>query len=245
MHPGKCRARQIGDPSSSRSGYPPSYAVDGSTSTIWKSSSGGVQWLEIDLGAVYETDNASIRWDGSNRAKDFAFQYWNVATSSWVTLFSQTNNSSSTSIFNFPLTCAQKFRVYMTKPNSSRYYIKEAEINGCGCAAAIPKTDVGQFMQPAETLPSEIQLHPNFPNPFGPPPFNTRTSISFTLPKETDVTLKVYNVAGEEVITLVHARRGAGLHTAVFDATNLPSGLYFSVLQAGEVRRVQRLLFIK
>jgi 3-phytase len=238
--PGNVARGKLATASSSRSGYPPSYAVDGNTSTTWKSSSGGVQWLEIDLGAAYETDDAFIRWDGSNRAKDFSFQYWNMATSSWVTLFSQTNNGSSTSMFSFPLTCAQKFRVYMTKPNSSRYYIKEVEINGCGCTAAVPKTDVGQFMQPVETLPGEIELHPNFPNPFNP-----RTSISFTLPKETDVTLKVYNVAGEEVVTLVHERRGAGLHTAGFDAANLPSGLYFSVLQVGEVRQVQRLLFIK
>jgi len=223
--------------SSTRSGYPPSNAIDGSTSSKWKSQSGGIQWLEVDLGALYETDDAVIRWDGSNRAKDFAFQYWDGAN--WITLVSQTNNGSSTSILNFPLACAQRFRVYMTKPNSSRYYIKELEINGCSCAA-LSKTSLGSSMQPIGAISETIELHANYPNPFNP-----RTSISFNLPSEEHVVLKVYNLVGEEMATLVNERRSAGKHVVVFEAANLPSGVYFAVLQAGEVRLTRQLLFMK
>jgi len=223
--------------SSSRSGYPPGNAVDGSTSTAWKSQSGGIQWLEVDLGSTHETDDAVIRWDGSNRAKDFAFQYWDGVN--WVTLFSQTQNSSSTSIFSFALTCAQKFRVYMTKPNSSRYYIKELEINGCSCTSTL-KANMGQSSSPVAAMPDKIVLHSNYPNPFNP-----STNINFGLPTATFVTLKVYNLTGAEIATLVDGIRPAGHHTVVFDAKNLPSGVYFAVLQAGEVRQVQRLLLMR
>jgi len=235
--PGNVARGKSATASSVRSGYPASYAVDGNTSTKWKSNSGGVQWLEVDLGSPHETDDAVIRWDGSNRAKDFEFQYWDG--SNWVSLFSQTNNGNSTSTINFAATCAQKFRVYMTKPNSSRYYIKELEINGCPCTT-LSKSSFGQIAPPVNQTPNEIILQPNYPNPFNP-----RTNINFTLPQEAQVTLKVYSLAGAEVATLVNGRREAGAHTVVFDAANLPSGVYFSILQAQEVRQVQRLLLMK
>jgi PKD repeat protein len=235
--PGNVARGKSATASSVRSGYPPSYAVDGNTSTKWKSNSGGVQWLEVDLGSPHETDDAVIRWDGSNRAKDFEFQYWDGA--SWVKLFGQANNSNSTSTINFAATCAQKFRVYMTKPNSSRYYIKELEINGCPCAT-VSKSSLEQAAPPLNQIPNEIILQPNYPNPFNP-----RTNINFTLPQAAPVMLKVYNLAGAEVATLVNGRREAGAHTVVFDAANLPSGVYFSILQVQEVRQVPRLLLMK
>jgi hypothetical protein len=92
----------------------------------------------------------------------------------------------------------------------------------------------------AAAIPREIVLHQNYPNPFNP-----STSIGFSLPQETHVTLRIYNLIGEEVATLVDGVRSAGVHTAIFDAKHLPSGVYFSVLQAGEVRQVRRLVFMK
>jgi len=235
--PGNVALGKSATASSVRSGYPASYAVDGNTGTKWKSNTGGVQWLEVDLGSTYETANAVIRWDGSNRAKDFEFQYWDG--SNWISLFSQTNNGNSTSTINFAATCAQKFRVYMTKPNSSRYYLKELEINGCPCAT-ISKSSFGQVSPPASQMPNEITLHPNFPNPFNP-----RTKINFTLSQEAPVSLKIYNLAGAEVATLVNGWRETGAHAVVFDGADLPSGVYFSILQARNVRQVQRLLLVK
>jgi hypothetical protein len=92
----------------------------------------------------------------------------------------------------------------------------------------------------AAVIPNEITLHNNYPNPFNP-----STNISFGLPSEGHVSLKVYNLLGQEVATLVDERRIAGFHTVTFQPADLASGVYFYVLQAGETRLTRRLVFMK
>jgi len=238
--PGNVALGKAATASSASSGDPASKAVDGNTGTKWKSDAGGTQWLEVDMGSNYASGSAVIRWDGSRRAKDFQFQYFNTGTSIWVTLYSQTNNGSSTSTFSFASTCAQRFRVNMTKGNSSRYGINELEIIGCQCAAAGSKAGGASLQEPAQFASDAIALEQNYPNPFNP-----NTTIRFRLPHETVVKLNVYNVIGEEVAVLVNDRHRAGRHAVVFEAKHLPSGIYFAVLQADEVKSVQRLLLMK
>jgi PKD repeat protein len=183
--------------SSSSSGDPPSRAVDGSTSTKWKSNAGGTQWLEVDLGSTYETNNAIIRWDGSRRAKDFQFQYFNTSTSAWVTLYSKTNNGSSTSTLSFALTCAQRFRVYMTKGNSSRYGINELEIIGCPCTAAGSKANGASLQEPAHVIPDL-----------------NRAAAKLSQPVQPQHNLPLQLATGDvrHIESLQRARRGSG-HT--------------------------------
>jgi len=93
----------------------------------------------------------------------------------------------------------------------------------------------------AETnLPSDFYLAPSYPNPFNP-----STTIRFGLPHAARVSLKVYNVLSAEVATLVDEQKSAGEHTVNFTPKNLPSGLYFAVLKAGEARLVQRMIYAK
>jgi hypothetical protein len=72
-----------------------------------------------------------------------------------------------------------------------------------------------------DVVPEVFHLHHNYPNPFNP-----STTIAFTLPRDEFVTLKVFNVLGQEVRTLVNEKRNAGLHRVVFDAAGLTSGVY-------------------
>jgi hypothetical protein len=76
-------------------------------------------------------------------------------------------------------------------------------------------------------VPAEFSLLQNYPNPFNP-----ATKIAFTLPVESHLTLKVFNILGEEVTTLYNASMGAGSHNLDFDASNLNSGIYFYQLEA-------------
>jgi hypothetical protein len=89
-------------------------------------------------------------------------------------------------------------------------------------------------------MPEEFILEQNYPNPFNPD-----TQIRFGLPQESYMTIKVYTINGAEIRTLVDAHYPAGVHDITFNAENLPSGTYFYVMQAGEVRLVRRLMLVK
>lgn len=78
-----------------------------------------------------------------------------------------------------------------------------------------------------ENIPTQFELSQNYPNPFNP-----ETSIKFSIPKESNVSLKIYDVLGNEVATLVNEVKQAGVYNVNFNAKNLTSGLYIYKLQA-------------
>jgi len=90
------------------------------------------------------------------------------------------------------------------------------------------------------TAPKTFALEQNFPNPFNP-----TTSISFSLPTESKVSLEVYDVLGKVVRTLVNENRAAGSYTVTFDASNLSSGVYFYRLTAGENTLLKKMNLMK
>ncbi len=85
-----------------------------------------------------------------------------------------------------------------------------------------------------------FKLSQNYPNPFNP-----STNISFNLPASGDVSLKVYNLLGQEVADLVNGRLNSGGHTVTFDASRLASGMYIYRLQAGSHLQTKKMMLIK
>ncbi|MCZ6776959.1 MAG: T9SS type A sorting domain-containing protein, partial [Ignavibacteria bacterium] len=89
-------------------------------------------------------------------------------------------------------------------------------------------------------FPTAYFLDQNYPNPFNP-----STTIEFALPMAGYVSLKVYNVIGKEVATLVSRELPAGRYGAHLDAADLPSGTYFYRLQAGDFVGTKKLLLLR
>jgi aryl-phospho-beta-D-glucosidase BglC (GH1 family) len=89
-------------------------------------------------------------------------------------------------------------------------------------------------------IPLNFELQQNFPNPFNP-----RTKISYSIKEEGLVTLKVYDVLGKEIATLINENKPAGLYEAEFDASQLPSGMYIYKLQAGNFVSSKKMLLLK
>jgi hypothetical protein len=89
-------------------------------------------------------------------------------------------------------------------------------------------------------VPASYVLGQNYPNPFNP-----TTSITFGLPKDSEVTLEVFDSMGRVVATLAKGRYQAGLHTVTFDAKDLPSGVYLYRLKAGDFVSVKKLVLTK
>jgi hypothetical protein len=89
-------------------------------------------------------------------------------------------------------------------------------------------------------LPTVYALEQNYPNPFNP-----TTTIKFTLPKNSDVKLAVYDILGRLVTKLVDGNFEAGYHEVQFNASNLASGVYFYRIEAGNFVKVKKLMLLK
>jgi len=83
-------------------------------------------------------------------------------------------------------------------------------------------------------------LYQNYPNPFNP-----STTINFDVPKESKVVLKVYNILGQEVATLVNEKMVAGSYSYQFSEGNLSSGMYIYRLQAGDYTLTKKMTLLK
>lgn len=90
------------------------------------------------------------------------------------------------------------------------------------------------------SIPKSYELFQNYPNPF-----NSSTKIEYDLPKSITIRLTVYNVLGKEVKTLVNEKQNAGSYQVEFDGGNLPSGVYFYKLTAGDFTAVRKLVLLK
>jgi len=89
-------------------------------------------------------------------------------------------------------------------------------------------------------LPVSFSLNQNYPNPFNP-----ATTISYTLSEKSFVVLKVYNVLGKEIATLVNGEKPTGTYKTNFNASNLPSGIYLYRLKAGKYSETKKMVLIK
>jgi len=92
----------------------------------------------------------------------------------------------------------------------------------------------------ATELPKSFSLEQNYPNPFNP-----TTTISFSIPTKSFVSLKVYDALGREVSLLISEELSAGTYSRQWNATNLPSGIYFYRLQAESFNKTQKLILQK
>jgi glucose/arabinose dehydrogenase len=91
-----------------------------------------------------------------------------------------------------------------------------------------------------ENTPSDFVLSQNYPNPFNP-----ETKIFYTLPHESFVTIVVYNLLGEEVVTLVHEEKSAGHYEVRFNGHNCASGVYLYKMQAENFSETKKLILMK
>ena len=105
------------------------------------------------------------------------------------------------------------------------------------------ETEIAESVDNTEyefTAPHNFSLSQNYPNPFNP-----NTVIAFELPKSSHVLLRVYNLLGQEISTLINSQLSEGSHEVLFDAASLPSGVYFYVMRAGKFLQTKKMLLIK
>jgi hypothetical protein len=91
-----------------------------------------------------------------------------------------------------------------------------------------------------QVIPDAYSLHQNYPNPFNP-----STTISFGIPEAAYVTLKIYDLLGNEITTIISDGLSAGVHSISFDASGIPSGVYLYKLHAGSFIQTKKMILMK
>ena len=94
--------------------------------------------------------------------------------------------------------------------------------------------------QISPAIPTSFSLEQNYPNPFYP-----STTIQFALMKAVTVHLKVFDVSGRTVATLVHGALGPGTYKVIFEANGLPNGVYFYRMEGGELVQTMKLTLLR
>ena len=144
----------------------------------------------------------------------------------------------STGNFSFPVTNKVfNYNIYAYNTPIQTTGSQVAHPGQSGLVVSLTTTGVSEL---TNSTPHTWSLGQNYPNPFNP-----ATVISYQIPVNTYVTLKVYDMLGREVKTLVNERQTAGTHLVTFDAGNLASGVYFYRMQAGSFVQTKKLILMK
>ena len=145
----------------------------------------------------------------------------------------RTLDGGSTWTLNIGLTC------------ESLAFISPAEGWGASSSYGIVHTKNGgvssvETIENGDFIPNGYSLEQNYPNPFNP-----STTILFNLPQNEFVTLKIYDILGKEIATLINQELNAGSYKNLWNPSNLASGIYFYSLQAGKFNQTRKMIFLK
>jgi photosystem II stability/assembly factor-like uncharacterized protein len=200
-------------------------------SVLSRSTDGGMNWSQIiglPIGHWYNDNFPSVfvaTGDG----------FWAVVNSgvyqstdlgvSWNERYSATNDK-----FN----CAS----LVTVGNVTAGWFTSLGTNIYACRFLNTPTDVHETINPE--IPSEFKLLQNYPNPFNP-----STTFRYSIPTQSKVMIKVYDILGKEIETLVNEEKPVGTYEITWYADQLPSGVYFYQLIAGEYIQTKKMLLLK
>ena len=102
------------------------------------------------------------------------------------------------------------------------------------------ETNISVDMDEPMLIPNQIILHQNYPNPFNP-----RTTIDFSIPQTDFVTVKIYNLEGLEIITLINDELSVGNHSIQWNGNNQPSGIYYVQINTGHFKQNRKMVLLK
>ena len=198
----------------------------GGTSTV-RSTDGGITW-----GATTAPPGTGSIFGVDGGANNFVITRGNAIHrtsnngTNWSTIF--THSSTTTVFYGMDLTL------------SSTGCPVGWAVGSTGVIIKVTSTLLGINNNNTNGIPTEYQLAQNYPNPFNP-----STKISYALPKSGLVTLKIYDIVGREVSTLVNEVKTAGSHIVEFNASNYASGTYFYRLQNNDFTETKKMLLVK
>ena len=202
--------------------------------TRWSSQFSDPQYITIDLGSVKTFNKINLYWETAY-GKEYKI-YLSDDNSNWTEIYHQTNGvGGSESIIH--QSSARYVQIYgIQRGTEWGYSLWEVQIFND------PEiTSIKEKNKIANNLKGFI-LYNNYPNPFNP-----STVISYQLPVISNVSLKIFDILGNEVTTLVNKQQQPGDYEILFEADKLrlSSGVYFYQLICGEFMEVKRMVLLK
>ena len=213
--------------------------VVGDTNKILKTTNGGVTWTAITNTGIQHAFNskglfflnANIGWIGSK------IQYMPISGDVGINL-STTNGGSTwtTSSFKGTENSDNAWSIFFVDANNGWFTSDGGEIGHTTNGSSTGVND-----GPANQTPQSFSLQQNYPNPFNP-----TTTIKFSVEKDGNTVVRVFDMLGREVTTLYdHAAKAGEFYTATFDGSKFSSGMYFYTVENNNQRLVKKMMLIK
>ena len=186
--------------------------------------------VPVELTSFYSKANNNtviLKWSTATEINNLGFEVLRSSDNqNWNSLVFIKGNGTTIQTHNYQFTDRIE--------NSGIYSYKLKQIDYDG------SFNLSQIIEVRIANPFTFKLYQNYPNPFNPV-----TNITYQLPQKTNVTIKVFNVLGSEIATLVNEEKDAGIHTLTFNAENLNSGVYIYHLKTDNYVNAKKMILLK
>ncbi len=175
--------------------------------------------------AIVNNSSVQLNWQTATEVNNYGFEVERFQ-GIWqkIGFVNGNGNSNSTKYYSY-----EDDKIVSGK---YAYRLKQIDNNG--------QYKYSKIVEVSFVKPDEYSLEQNYPNPFNP-----TTTIQYSLPKDANVKLSIYNLLGQEIKTLVNNYETAGVHKISFDAVNLNSGIYIYKIEAGPFIQMKKMTLLK
>ena len=195
-----------------------------------ESEVGGLPVELTSFSASVQGNVIALSWVTATEVNNYGFEVQRSVSSSQISEFETIGfveghgNSNSSKNYSF----------IDSNPLSGNIWYRLKQIDTDG------KYKYSEVIELKNRLSKEYILKQNYPNPFNP-----TTVISYSIPKSSNVSIKVFDVLGNLILTLVNQNQETGSYKVNFDASSLSNGIYFYKISAGEFTSIKKMLLLK
>ena len=183
-----------------------------------------------NFSASINSSNVELRWSTATELNNKGFEIERKISNTWETIGFVNGKGTTTDLTNYQFADELKS---LNQTSTVYYRLKQVDFDG---TYSYSKEAAVNF----NLIINDFSLQQNYPNPFNP-----STSINFSIPQNQQVTLKIYDILGNEVATLLNEAKQAGKYSVDFNASNLASGTYIYSLISGNYSQVRKMILIK
>lgn len=203
--------------------------IIGTGGIILATNNGGIPVELVSFTASQSNDQIQLSWITATELNNQGFEIERKTTESWEKIGFVDGNGTTTEMQYYSFTdnsglVNNVYKIY--------YRLKQIDFDGTYEYSNEVTIELSQ--------PDSYLLNQNYPNPFNP-----STIISWQLPESKFVTLKIYDVLGNEVASLINEEKPAGNFEVEFDSNGLPSGIYLYTIQAGNFTDSRKMIILK